>query len=48
MDDDEWWASLPPERKAQVRRWLDPDSEEARRQAAAEHPDQLSLLEVAP
>jgi hypothetical protein len=22
MDDDEWWASLAPSRKASIRRWL--------------------------
>ncbi len=47
QSDDDWWASLPPDRKAQVRRWLDRDSEDAHRDAAAKHPEQLTLpLEV--
>lgn len=45
MDEDEWWATLSPSRKAQIRRWLDQESEEAQRRAAAAHPDQLALLE---
>lgn len=43
LTEDEWWATLPPERKRQVRRWLDPDSREKLLEEAARHPDQLPL-----
>jgi hypothetical protein len=43
VDDDEWWATLPAERKRSIRRWLDPDDPEHARREAMEHPDQLAL-----
>lgn len=43
LSDDEWWATLPPERKRQVRRWLDPENHDRLRAEAALHPEQLAL-----
>lgn len=42
MTDDEWWHAFPPERKAQIRTWLD------RRGADPEapHPLQRSIEEI--